>query len=171
MDIPLLTDTGTLTNAYNFKYFTELYENNLSSFGIYLKTATSITNDDVKLSERVFIPSSRLRGFERGKIGPKDGDDFIGGNYGASINFSSTLPRILENSQDLDLLIFTDIANVWGVDYFRGEDEGSKIRSSIGIALDWLTPIGPLSFSLTEPISKSSSDVTESFRFNLGTTF
>ena len=85
---------------YNFKYFTELYENNLSSFGIYLKTATSITNDDVKLSERVFIPSSRLRGFERGKIGPKDGDDFIGGNYLSSINFTSTIPQILENITD-----------------------------------------------------------------------
>ncbi len=171
VDFPLLTETGTLTNAYNYKFFTELYENNVSTFGLYLKSATSLTNDEVKLSERVFIPSSKLRGFERGKIGPKDGDDFIGGNYGASINFSSTLPRILENSQDLDLLIFADVANVWGVDYFKGDDEGSEIRSSIGIALDWLTPVGPLSFSLAEPISKSSTDVTESFRFNLGTTF
>ena len=27
------------------------------------------------------IPSSRLRGFEFGKVGPKDGNDYIGGNY------------------------------------------------------------------------------------------
>ena len=47
----------------------------------------------------------------------------------------------------------------------------SKIRSSIGIALDYLTPIGPLSFSLSEPITKGKNDITESFRFNLGTTF
>ena len=50
-------------------------------------------------------------------------------------------------------------------------DESNKIRSSTGFGLDWITPIGPLSFSLTQPITKKSTDVTESFRFNLGTTF
>ena len=171
LDLPVISDTSTLTNTYNYKYFTELYENNVSAFGIYLKSSSSLTNNDIKLSERNFIPSSRLRGFEKGKIGPKDGDDFIGGNYAASINFSTTVPQILENSEDIDFLFFFDAANVWGVDYFRGDDEGSEIRSSIGIALDWLTPIGPLSFSLAESITKSNSDITESFRFNLGTTF
>ena len=71
----------------------------------------------LKLSERLFIPSKKLRGFERGKVGPKDGNDFIGGNYVAALNFSSLLPQILENSQNIDFLFFFDIANVWGVDY------------------------------------------------------
>ena len=31
------------------------------------------------ISERLFIPSNRLRGFEGGKVGPKDGNDFVGG--------------------------------------------------------------------------------------------
>ena len=46
-----------------------------------------------------------------------------------------------------------------------------KIRSSTGIGLDLLTPVGPLSFSLATPITKKSTDKTETFRFNLGTTF
>ena len=45
------------------------------------------------------------------------------------------------------------------------------IRSSIGLALDWYSTIGPINFSLSQPLSKSSTDVTETFRFNLGTTF
>ena len=60
---------------------------------------------------------------------------------------------------------------MFGVLIILGDDEGSKIRSSIGIGLDWLTPIGPLNFTIAESLSKSSSDITESFRFNLGTTF
>ena len=122
------------------------------------------------MSERIILPSSRLRGFERGKIGPKDGEDFIGGNYAAAINFSSTIPQILENSENIDVIFFIDAGNVWGVDYFDGDDEGSEIRSSIGLGLDWLTPIGPLNFTLTA-ITKAESDKTETFRFNLGTTF
>ena len=46
-----------------------------------------------------------------------------------------------------------------------------KVRSSIGIGVDYLTVVGPLSFSLSQVISKSDNDVEETFRFNLGTTF
>ena len=66
---------------------------------------------------------------------------------------------------------FFDVGNVWGVDYDSSINDASKIRSSTGIALDFLTPIGPLSFSWALPITKNSSDKTETFRFNLGTTF
>ena len=67
--------------------------------------------------------------------------------------------------------MFFDAANVWGVDYNSTLDNDDKIRSSIGIGVDWFTPIGPLNFSFAETLSKSSSDITEKFRFNLGTTF
>ena len=126
----------------------------------------------MKLSDRLFLPSNKLRGFESGKVGPKDGADYIGGNYAASVNIATTLPQILPNLQNTNLSIFLDAANVWGVDYFRGDDEGGgDLRSSIGVALDFFTPIGPLNFSLSEPITKGKNDITESFRFNIGTTF
>ena len=60
---------------------------------------------------------------------------------------------------------------MWGVDYNSALDNNSKIRSSTGLAVDWLTPIGPLSFSFSQPITKSSTDITENFRFDIGTTF
>ena len=171
IDIPLVSETYALSNTFNFTKYSELYEDNVSALSIYLRSANSINNKEIKLSERIFLPSDKLRGFVRGKVGPKDGEDYIGGNYAASLNFSSTVPQILENSENIDFLFFIDVANVWGVDYFKGDDESNEIRSSLGIGIDWLTPIGPLSFTLAEPISKSNSDATESFRFNLGTTF
>ena len=170
-DIPLVSESNTFTNAYNYSLYKELFDNNVSNFSFYFKTANSISGDDIKLSERLYVPGSKLRGFEGGKIGPKDGDDYIGGNFVSSINFSSTLPTILENVQQMDMLIFFDAANVWGVDYSSSLSDNSKIRSSIGIGVDWFTVIGPLSFSLAHPLSKLSTDTTESFRFNLGTTF
>ena len=171
LSLPIVSDTNTLTNSYSYKIYSELFENNLSSFSLLLKSATSVTGDDVKLTERLSIPSKRLRGFERGKIGPKDGSDFIGGNYLTAINFQSTIPKFFENSQNLDAVIFFDAANVWGVDYDSSIDDGSKIRSSIGIGIDWLTTVGPLNFSLSEVLTKNDNDIEESFRFNLGTTF
>ena len=172
IDIPIISETYSLINSYNYQYFTELYENNVTSFSIYLSAVNSITdNKDVKLSERLYIPSNKLRGFKYGSVGPKDASDFVGGNYISTLNFFSTLPKLFENSQNTDFSIFLDIANIWGVDYNSSIDESNEIRSSIGIALDWLTPIGPLNFSLSQPITKANTDETETFRFNLGTTF
>tara|TARA_B100001057_G_scaffold41274_1_gene37023 strand:- start:800 stop:3046 length:2247 start_codon:yes stop_codon:yes gene_type:complete len=170
IDLPIISDTYTLTNSYRYKYFTELFENNVSSISLSLKSAHSLKDEDIKLSERLRIPSSSLRGFEYGKVGPKDGDDFIGGNYMSTINFTSTIPQILENSQNTDFIFFIDVANIWGVDYDSALND-NKIKSSFGIGLDWFSPAGPMNFSIAHPISKSSNDVTESFRFNLGTTF
>ena len=97
-----------------------------------------------------------MRGFEKGKIGPKDGNDHIGGNYVTALNFNSTLPFIFENIENLDVLFFFDAANVWGVDYDSSLNDANEIRSSTGIGLDWLTPIGPMSFVFSQPISKAT---------------
>ena len=137
----------------------------------YISAVNSVDNSDVRISKRVKMPYSRLRGFEKDKIGPKDGSDYIGGNYVTSINLSTNLPQILNTMENLDFSYFIDIGNVWGVDYDSAVDQSNFFRSSTGIGLEWLTPVGPLSFSLTQPITKKSTDVTETFRFNLGTTF
>ena len=51
-------------------------------------------------------------------------------------------------SNDKNLLkLFLDAGNVWGVDYSDDIDDSNKIRSSTGVALEILTPVGPLSFS------------------------
>ena len=170
LKLPILSDTNTLTNIYNYKIFKEFYENNVSSFAFTFKGASSLSGDDIKLSERLYIPGKKLRGFESGKIGPKDGSDYIGGNYVSTINATTNVPSILENVQNVDIVMFLDAANIWGVDYDSSLDK-SGIRSSVGVALDWLTPVGPLTFSLATPITKEPSDIEETFRFNIGTSF
>ena len=170
-DLPIISETNTLANTLiSTKYF-EFLNNNVLKSSFYFKNSNSLTGDNIKLSERLYLPSNRLRGFESGKVGPKDGNDFIGGNYISSLNFSSDIPKLLENSQTTDFKIFLDIANVWGVDYDSSLDTSDDIKSAVGLGLDWFSPIGPMNFTLSQPLSKGSNDVTESFRFNLGTTF
>jgi len=170
-DLPIISETYSLINTYNYQYYTELYQDNITTFSIYLSAVNSINGKDIKLSERAYIPYGKLRGFKNGSVGPKDGSDYIGGNYVSAINFISTIPKLLENSQNTDFSFFIDVANNWGVDYSSSLNDSNELRSSIGLALDWLTPIGPFNFSLAQPITKADSDQTETFRFNLGTTF
>ena len=171
IDIPLVSDTNTLVNSYQYNYYNELFEDNITNASIYLQSANSITGDNIKLSERLYIPGRKLRGFERGKVGPKDGEDYIGGNFVTTANLSTTLPQILSNIQEVDFVMFLDAANIWGVDYDSSIDDDGSFRSSVGLGIDWMTPIGPFNFIFAQPITKENSDKTQTFRFNLGTTF
>ena len=96
LDLPVISETNTLTNTFITTKYLEYLDNNVLKSSFYLKNSSSISGDNVKLSERLYLPSNRLRGFEQGKIGPKDGNDFIGGNYVASLNISSTVPKFLK---------------------------------------------------------------------------
>ena len=170
-NVPLISESYSLKNTYDLKFYNQWLNESISSYGFFASTTNSLTGKDVKLSERLFLPSSKLRGFENGKVGPKDGADFIGGNYVLAFNAATTLPQILPSLQNANFSIFLDAANIWGVDYSSSIDDGSEVRSSIGLAVDYFSPIGPLNFSLSETISKGKNDITESFRFSLGTTF
>ena len=171
VNLPIISDNNSLTNAYVFTYYDELYQDNVTKFSFFAKASNSLTNDNVKLSERIYLPGSRLRGFVSGGVGPKDGKDFIGGNYASSINIQTSIPQLLPNIQNMDISMFLDAGNVWGVDYDSSLDDTNKIRSSIGVGIDWFTLVGPLSASFSHPITKVDTDKTETFKFNLGTTF
>ncbi len=171
-ELPIISDNSELSNSFDITTFKKLSTRSdivgkLSFFG---KTITGLS-DDVRISKRLYIPSSRLRGFAKAKVGPLDNNDYIGGNHLTSLNMSATLPNIFEGLDNLDVGVFFDAANIWGIDYDSSLDDKSTIRSSAGIGLNLLTPIGPLSFSFANAISKASSDKTETFRFNLGTQF
>ena len=62
----------------------------------------------MRVSKRLFLPSSKLRGFEAGKIGPRDGEDFVGGNYMASFNTALSLPFLFQAFDNIDFAIFFD---------------------------------------------------------------
>ena len=168
--LPLLSNDYSLSNIYQYKSYHKLTENTVSNISLYLSAINSLDGSDVRVSDRLYLSSKRLRGFETGKVGPKDNLDFIGGNYASSASISTTLPTTLPELESIDFNIFFDAGNVWGVDYDSNLDN-SKIRSSTGISIDWLTPVGPLNFVLAQPITKASTDVEQSFRFDIGTTF
>ena len=167
--IPIVTEDTAFFNSYEFTTFNQ-YSDMITRFSIHGSAINALGDEDVRISKRLSIPSKKLRGFETGKIGPKDGGDFIGGNYTAVINASTTLPEFGANLETIDFQIFLDAANVWGVDYDSSLDN-SYLRSSVGLSIDWFTIVGPLNFSIAQPISKADTDKTESVRFNIGTTF
>jgi len=170
-ELPMSSTNNEIVNSLTLSKYIPFSDDIVGKSSFYFKAINSLDGSDVRISKRAKIPSYRLRGFKKGKIGPKDNNEYVGGNYVSAINLSANLPKILSTFENIDFSYFIDIGNVWGVDYNSSIDDSNVIRSSTGIAMEYLSPIGPLSFSLTQALTKKSSDQTENFRFNLGTSF
>ena len=157
-------------NGLDFSTYHDFSEDLIGSFKFYARTIHGI-NDDVRLTNRLFVSGKSLRGFVRGKVGPKDGTDWVGGNYVMGLSGEVQLPNLLPESYKTDFSVYLDSANIWGVDYNDSIDDSNKIRSSVGVAANVFTPVGPLSWTLSQSITKASTDQTETFNFNIGTSF
>ena len=172
-EIPVISTNKELANTFIFSQYKSLDQASemIGRASFYLRTINTVDSSVVRISKRGSVPYNRLRGFEKNKVGPVENGDYIGGNYVSALNLTTTLPGILSTVENIDFSYFIDFANVWGVDYDSSIKDANGIRSSTGIGMNLLTPVGPLSFSVSQPLMKMSSDKTEIFRFNLGTTF
>ena len=169
--LPITADKPYIGNTFSSSSYHTINENIVGAAKIYLSTINGLDNEDVRISKRRFLSTSRLRGFEKGKVGPVDSDDHVGGNYAAALNLEANLPNVLPETSNTDISVFFDTGSVWGVDYDSSIAESNILRSSTGVSVSWLSPVGPMSFVFASPLKKASTDKTEFFNFSLGTSF
>ena len=170
-EIPFYSDQPHIKNGFLTSHYKELNEDIIGALKFRAHAVNGVGDDDVKISQRLYLGTSQLRGFEVGKVGPKDGSDFVGGNYATSLNLEANFPNFFPEKSNAEIGLFLDAGNVWGVDYSDSIDDSNKIRSTFGINTSWISPAGPMSFIFSNNLSKASTDVTQSFNFRLGTTF
>ena len=169
--IPIYADSPYIKNNYLLTSYKTLSPDAIGAFKIYTSAINGLNNEDVRLSKRLFLPSSRLRGFKAGQVGPKDGIDYVGANYVWASNLEVSLPNLLPESTRTDVGLFLDVGNMWGVDYDKTLDDSNKVRSTAGLNTSWISPVGPMTFIFSQNLAKATTDVTETFNFRLGTTF
>ena len=166
------SDIPTIQTGVGATYYKELFsEKFIGSAKARLANVTAFNDKDVKLSDRIFASSNDLRGFEQRGVGPVDSSDHIGGNNLATLSLKSTFPNPIPENLRATTFLFLDMGNVWGADYSSSISDSSKLRTSTGIALDLMSPIGPLSFTYSIPLSKASTDKEQNFLFNIGSSF
>ena len=111
-----------------------------------------------------------VRGYESNSLGPRDSeDDAFGGNFVSTMRAQILFPPpFLENKNRARLALFIDAGNVFAeFDDF----DSSDIRGSVGLGLSWVTGLGGISAALASPFNDEPGDDTETFQFNLGTSF
>jgi outer membrane protein insertion porin family len=166
------SDIPTIQTGVGVTLYKELFSDKfIGSAKGKLANVTAFNDKDVKLSDRIFASASDLRGFEQRGVGPVDSGDHIGGNNLATLSLKSTFPNPIPENLRATTFLFLDMGNVWGADYSSSISDSSKLRTSTGIALDLMSPIGPLSFTYSIPLSKASTDKEQNFLFNIGSSF
>lgn len=130
-----------------------------------------------RITDRFFLGSRLMRGFEAGGIGPRDADsdDALGGNVYAVARLEAEFPIGLPSEYGISGGAFIDYGSVWDI----GRDTGSANvlyndytpRAVAGLSLFWATPIGPLRFNFTEALDAQEFDNPKSFDVTVSTNF
>ena len=120
--------------------------------------------------------NSSVRGFKNGTLGPKDqNDDALGGDKRIIGNAELFFPLPgLKDDQSLRMSAFVDAGATFGPNDDQGRYKDfafGDLRYSAGIAVLWVSPLGPLKFSLAQPLASKTGDQEEMFQFTLGNTF
>ena len=126
-------------------------------------------NGKLKTINAFGLGGLNFKGFDYKGIGPYNGNIYLGGNefFTSTIGYGSSF--IFDDKDNINIKFFITTGSIWNSDYTSNSD--IDLRSSIGTSFDFITPVGPLSFSYATPIEKSNSDKTRPFNFTIGTSF
>ena len=110
-----------------------------------------------------------FKGFDYRGIGPSTSNGvYLGGNkyFTSTIGYGTKF--LFDEKDNINLKFFTTTGSIWDSDY---TNSSFNLRTSLGASLDFLTPVGPVSFSYSVPIDKNNNDKVQSFNFTIGTSF
>ena len=147
--------------------------------------AIEALSGNTRSSDRFFLSSRQMRGFEPNGLGPRDleatGQDALGGNYMAVARFEAAFPLGLPDEYGISGGVFYDVGTVWGLDNRDGGADGSDgadlvddsliWRQTIGLSVFWDTAIGPLRFNFSHPLAFESYDLTREFDLTIEARF
>ena len=124
------------------------------------------------LSSNFRLGGKNLRGFKSGKVGPKTGTSYTGGQYFYLTSVETNIDLNFD-AYDITSTLFVDLGSVWGLENpaYSAIDGDHKLRSSAGINLNWDTAIGPINFVYARILESESTDTTDNFYFDIGYNF
>jgi len=161
-----LSDDKYIKSAISNSIYFEQTNQNFIFFVNNLGLAESFSGN-LKTKNTYSLGGLNFRGFNYKGIGPFSDDIYLGGNkfFTSSIGYGSTF--LFDKKDNIFIKLFATTGSVWDSDYSNND---FKLRSSLGISVDFLTLI-PISISYAVPIQKEDSDKSRNFNFNLGTSF
>ena len=146
-----------LKNTKNFIFF-----NNNIGYAESLKSKLKTINS-------FSLGGSNFKGFDFRGIGPIENNFYLGGNQFYTSTFGYGSSFLFDEKDNINVKLFLTAGSIGNSDYVSNND--FDIRSSAGISFDLISPVGPISFTIAQPLLKESNDKVRVFSFAIGNSF
>ena len=171
-DLSASGDARYVRTNYQIQQYTPLTKKYTLALNADLGWGQGLSNRPYPLFKNYFVGGlGSVRGFQQSTLGPSDSTNslFLGGPKKIVMNAELMAPFPgAGNDRTLRLFAFTDVGRAFG------ENEKinlSELRSSVGVGLSWISPMGPLRFSYALPMKRQVTDKIQRLQFQIGTSF
>jgi outer membrane protein insertion porin family len=171
-DLSLAGDSRYIRTNYQIQHYTPLTKKFTLALNADIGYGQGLSNRPYPLFKNYFVGGlGSVRGFQQSSLGPSNSANtlFLGGARKVVFNAEVLAPFPgAGNDRTLRLFAFADAGRAFA--------ESQKIsltdlRSSVGIGLSWLSPMGPLRFSYAFPVKSQDTDKIQRLQFQIGTSF
>ena len=171
-DLSVTGDARYVRTNYQIQQYTPLTKKYTLALNADLGWGQGLSNRPYPLFKNYYVGGlGSVRGFQQSTLGPSDSTNtlYLGGPKKIVMNAELMAPFPgAGNDRTLRLFAFTDVGRAFG------ENEKiklSELRSSIGVGLSWISPMGPLRFSYALPMRRQVADKIQRLQFQIGTSF
>ncbi len=156
--------------AYNI--YKRLSEKLIGAFKIEAGSVNGYNGKFQPLSSNFRLGGKKLRGFKSGKVGPKTGTSYTGGQYFYLTSLETNIDFNFD-AYDITSTLFIDFGSVWGLENpaYSAIDDDHDMRSSAGINFNWDSAIGPINFIYAIILENEPTDTTDNLYFDIGYNF
>ena len=171
-DLSASGDARYVRTNYQIQQYTPLTKKYTLALNADLGWGQGLSDRPYPLFKNYFVGGlGSVRGFQQSTLGPSDSTNslYLGGPKKIVLNAELMAPFPgAGNDRTLRLFAFTDVGRAFG------ENEKinfNELRSSIGVGLSWISPMGPLRFSYALPMKRQVTDKIQRLQFQIGTSF
>ena len=159
-------------NSFEFNYYKRLSNRLIGAYKLHGGNINGYNDKYSPLSSNFKLGGKKLRGFKSGKIGPKLGNSYTGGQYFYLTSFETNIDLNID-AFDITTTAFIDVGSVWGLENpaYGSIDDKHEARSSIGINVNWDSAIGPINIIYANIIKSNKNDTSDNLYFDIGYNF
>ncbi|MFL2900853.1 MAG: outer membrane protein assembly factor BamA [Candidatus Pelagibacterales bacterium] len=165
-------DSYYYKNSFEFDYYKRLSKRLIGAYKLEGGNINGYNDKYSPLSSNFKLGGKNLRGFKSGKIGPRLGNSYTGGQYYYLTSLETNIDLEID-AFDITTTAFIDVGSVWGLENpaYGSIDDNHEARSSIGINFNWDSAIGPINIIYANIIESNKNDTTDNLYFDIGYNF
>ena len=159
-------------NKIDYNFYKRITKDLIGAFKFEAGNSNGYSGEYAPLSSNFKLGGKKLRGFKNGKMGPRTGNSYTGGQYFYLTSIETNIDLNID-AFDITSTLFFDVGSVWGLENpaYSDIDDDHELRSSVGVNFNWDSAIGPINIVYAEIIESEVTDTTDNIYFDVGYNF